>query len=94
MGGERERAREQEAKEREERATIPFYGGPGLPGCCQVTVGRNIPGCCQVTVGMEFRQNAKSLCNRNKNYKILKEREDWDRTFKELHGLRTSGWED
>jgi hypothetical protein len=29
----------------------PIYSEPGLPGYCQVTVGRSIPGCCQVTVG-------------------------------------------
>jgi hypothetical protein len=28
----------------------PFYSGLGLPGCYQVTMGKNIPGCCQVTV--------------------------------------------
>ena len=45
------------SKNREKGANSPFYSGPGLPGCCQVTVGRSILGCCQVTVG-EFRQNA------------------------------------
>jgi hypothetical protein len=28
-------------------AKQPLYSGPGLPGCCQVTVGRSIPGYCQ-----------------------------------------------
>jgi hypothetical protein len=28
-----------ERQEREEGANNPFYSGPGLPGCCQVTVG-------------------------------------------------------
>ena len=58
MGREREpeskRAREREARirgKREEGASSPFYSGSGLPGCCQVTVGRSIPGCCQVTEG-------------------------------------------
>ena len=62
-GGEQEskRAREKEARVREGGgASKPFYSGPGLPGCCLVTVGRSIPGCCQVTVGVEFRQNANT----------------------------------
>jgi hypothetical protein len=51
------RSREQDLKrarkeqEREEGASSPFYSGSGLPGYCQVTVGRSIHGCCQVTVG-------------------------------------------
>jgi hypothetical protein len=27
---------------REEGASSPFYSGPGLPGCCQVTVGGGV----------------------------------------------------
>jgi hypothetical protein len=34
------------------RGNSPFYSGLGLPGYCQVTVGRSIPGCYQVTVGV------------------------------------------
>jgi hypothetical protein len=30
----------------EEGPSIPFYSGPGLPDCCQVTVGWSIPDCC------------------------------------------------
>jgi hypothetical protein len=41
--GEQEGAREQEREAREqergEGASSPFYSGPGLPGCCQGTVG-------------------------------------------------------
>ena len=51
MGREWERggARGQEARERsrskrEEGASSPFYSGPGLPGCCQVTVGQSLEG--------------------------------------------------
>ena len=32
-------------------ASSPLYSGPGLPGYCQVTLGRSIPDCSQVTVG-------------------------------------------
>jgi hypothetical protein len=32
--------------EREEWPSNPFYSGPSLTGCCQVTVGRCIPGYC------------------------------------------------
>jgi hypothetical protein len=44
-----ETEQEQEGKrpreqEREEGASSPFNSGPGLHGCCQVTVGRSIPG--------------------------------------------------
>ena len=49
--GESESRREARDQEREEGASSPFYSGPGLPGYCQVTVGRSIPGYCQVTVG-------------------------------------------
>ena len=52
----RERGSKRQEREREARG--PFYNGAGLPGCCQVTMGRSIPGCCQVTVRAEFRQNA------------------------------------
>ena len=45
------RVRELREREREEGLSSPLYSRPGLPGCCQVTVGRGIPGCCQVTVG-------------------------------------------
>jgi hypothetical protein len=34
--GERERI---ERQEREEGPSSPFYSGPGLPGCFQITVG-------------------------------------------------------
>ena len=61
MSSWRERGSKRERQEREEGANSPFYSGPGLPGCCQVTVGRSIPGCCQVTVGVESRQNTRSL---------------------------------
>ena len=44
------RTREQEARG-EEGASSPFYSGSGLPGCCQVTVGRSMHDSCQVTVG-------------------------------------------
>jgi hypothetical protein len=47
----RRQERETRGQEREEGASSPFYSGPGLPGCCQVTVRSSIPGCCQVTVG-------------------------------------------
>jgi hypothetical protein len=40
---------------REEGPSGPFYSGPDLSGCCQVTVGRSKPGCCQVTVDVESR---------------------------------------
>jgi hypothetical protein len=45
------------------RQAAPFIG-PGLPGCCQVTVGQRIPGNCQVSVGVESRQNTNTygLC--------------------------------
>ena len=46
-------AREKQAgksSKREEGLSSPFYSGSGLPGCCQVTVGRSIPGYSQVTV--------------------------------------------
>jgi hypothetical protein len=59
------RAREKQLGSRSRRgrrgASSPFYSAPGLPGCCQVTVGRRIPGCCQVTVGVESRQTTRSL---------------------------------
>jgi hypothetical protein len=45
MGREKEQEREARPQEREDGASSPFYSGPGLPGCCQVTVG------------VEFRQN-------------------------------------
>ena len=48
---EQEPKRTRKEQERGEGASSPFYSGSGLPGCCQVTVGRSIPGCCQVTVG-------------------------------------------
>jgi hypothetical protein len=47
--GEQEGKREARVREREEGAGNPFYSGPGLPGCSQVTVG------------VESRQNSKSL---------------------------------
>ena len=49
--GDRGSKREQESKrqEREERTSSPFYSGPGLPGCCQVTVG------------VESRQNTRDF---------------------------------
>jgi hypothetical protein len=37
--GEQEGAIEQEARESEDGASSPFHSAPGLPGCCQVTVG-------------------------------------------------------
>ena len=40
-----------EVREREEGVSSPLYSRPGLPGCCQIKVGRHIPGCCQVIVG-------------------------------------------
>jgi hypothetical protein len=55
-GGKKE-AREARTQEREKGPSSLFYSGSGLPGCCQVTVGRSLLGCCQVTVGMESRQN-------------------------------------
>ena len=56
MNGERVEVRGEEARERRRSkrtrgASSPFYSWPGLPGCCQVTVGKSIPGYCQVTVG-------------------------------------------
>jgi hypothetical protein len=66
--GERETEREthtQRGKSKRVRevegASIPFYSGLGLPGCCQITMERSIPGCCQVTVGVESRQNTRGL---------------------------------
>jgi hypothetical protein len=38
-GKKQEKAREQESKE---GASSPFYSGSGLPGSCQVTVGRSL----------------------------------------------------
>ena len=63
--GEKERARELEARERGKRERrgqeAPFI--VSLPGCCQVTVGRSIPGCCQVTVGWSLdRMLAVAIC--------------------------------
>ena len=49
-GGKKE-AREARTQEREKGPSSLFYSGSGLPGCCQVTVGRNTPGCHQVIVG-------------------------------------------
>jgi hypothetical protein len=49
--GESKSRREAIEQEREEGASSPFYSGPCLPGCCQVTMGRSIPDCSQVTVG-------------------------------------------
>jgi hypothetical protein len=49
--GSKREPQESKRQEREEKANSPFYSGPGLPGCCQVTVGRSIPDCCQVTIG-------------------------------------------
>ena len=55
--GAREKLRVREVREREEGeeseegVSRPFYSRPGLPGCCQVTVGQGTPGCCQVIVG-------------------------------------------
>ena len=66
MWGEGEGKREEPKRVREKQAgsrirerggaRSPFYSGPGLSGCCQVTMGKSIPGCSQVTVGMESRQ--------------------------------------
>ena len=42
---------ERQEREKEEEASSSFYSEPGLPGYCQVTVGRGITGCCQVTGG-------------------------------------------
>ena len=61
--GEEGGTRRQEARERQEckgdrRGQAAPFIGPGLPDCCQVTVGRNKRGCCQVSVGVESRQNA------------------------------------
>jgi hypothetical protein len=44
--------KKQESKRTREQggASSHFYSGPGLPGCCKVTVGRGIPGGCQATV--------------------------------------------
>jgi hypothetical protein len=49
MGREGEQGgKRQERQERqEEGASSPFFSGPGLTDCCQVTVGRSIPGCYQ-----------------------------------------------
>ena len=55
-GGREEPKREAREQVREEGPSSPFYSRSGLPGCCQVTVGRSIPGCC----GVEFRQNAST----------------------------------
>ena len=40
MGREEEQVSKRQ--EREEGASSPFYSGPGLPGCCQVTVGAEL----------------------------------------------------
>ena len=46
----REASRKQEQEqEREEGSNSHFHSGPGLPGCCQVTVG------------VESRQNTNSM---------------------------------
>jgi hypothetical protein len=44
--GARERQKSKRDKEEEEGSSSPFYREPGLPGYCQVTVGRSVPGCC------------------------------------------------
>ena len=51
QGARREEPKRAREQEREEGPSSPFYSGSGLPGCCQVTMGRSIPDCCQVTVG-------------------------------------------
>jgi hypothetical protein len=47
-----ERKQESKRQERGQGTSSPFYSGPGLPGCCQVTVG------------VEFRQNANTCIAR------------------------------
>ena len=50
-------ARERSRSKREKRGQAAPFIGPGVPGCCQVTVGRCIFGCCQVRVEIESRQS-------------------------------------
>ena len=38
-GARGKRERDKSKRVREEGANSPSYSGPGLPGCCQVTVG-------------------------------------------------------
>ena len=64
--GDKRQEREAEVREEEEGARSPFYSKPGLPGCCQVTVGRSIP----VTVGMESRQKRKPTAGLYGNKKL------------------------
>ena len=49
LGKGRARARIKREQEREEGSSSPFYSGPGLNGCCQITVG------------LEYRQNSRGL---------------------------------
>jgi hypothetical protein len=43
MGRKGEQGREAGARVRERGgASSPFYSGPDLPGCCQVTVGKSM----------------------------------------------------
>jgi hypothetical protein len=44
-----------ERGEREEGASSPFYSKPGLPGCCQVTVGRSLEGTLTTTTKFQDR---------------------------------------
>jgi hypothetical protein len=51
QGSKRQEARERQEHKRERRGQAAPFIGPGLPGCCQVTMGKSIPGCCQVSEG-------------------------------------------
>jgi hypothetical protein len=51
----------EKGRERERVASRPFYSRPGLPGCCQVTVGRSTPGCCPATVGWSLDRMLRGI---------------------------------
>jgi hypothetical protein len=40
--GARGQSESKKARERKEGASIPFYSESGIPGCCQVTVGKSL----------------------------------------------------
>jgi hypothetical protein len=64
MGREGEQGGKRQGREagvREKREQAATFIVPGLPGCCQVTLGRSIPCCCQVTVGVESRENTNTV---------------------------------
>ena len=70
--GESEWSKKARARENREWGSSPFYSEPGIPGCCQVTVGWSLD---------QKKNKKKNQTNKNKKQKQKKKQTNKKKTL-------------